>query len=292
MSGFLITHDQCLDGATAALIGLNSQLRPVFVEPDRVPLGFHDIPVDAAVYLADVSLRPRDWTESASRVSHLLDHHQSALHLRHDARATIDQSRAGSHLMYDYAVQRGWMAPSAAWSRLVLDVERHDLWKPGHEAGQNLNRLFHDLGWDWYRSRFSHGWVPYTPDEATRLAELVAEESAFVTRHLSRSLDRPVPGRDFSVAGVLLDQEGAINTLSQQLLAQGHALVLTVKPDGRLSARTDVRVDAAHLMEALYHGGGHARAAGGRLTHDAPTEATELGRMLDDIAAYLTSEHE
>lgn len=284
MPGWLITHDNCLDGATAALVGEASGLTPIFVEPDRVEAGLEQVTGDHPIYLADVSLKPEAWARWKDRITYVLDHHQSALPLASEPNVLLDQSRSGALLMYDYAVQQGWVKPSPAWIRQCQTVARYDLWLPWHEAGQDLNRLFHAFGYDWYRQRFGQGWVPYTPEESERLSSLVREEVRFVADHLKTAV-RYHEALDFPIYGVLLQEEGSINVVSHTLIEQGAALVLTLKPEKKLSARSDTRVDAAQLMEDLFHGGGHARAAGGRLQDDEPASMAEILEMAGQYLA-------
>jgi len=283
LRGWLITHANCLDGATAALVGEACGLSPIFVEPDRAHWGLEQVPDDAPVYLADVSLRRDRWTQWQHRITYVLDHHQSALVLKDYPNVLVDQSRCGGLLMYDYAIDQSWMSSTADFTRLCRAVARYDLWKPRHEWGQNLNRLFHRLGYDWYRQRFGAGFTPYTRDEGSLLAELIRHEARQLREQL-RAVRRYDGGLPYSIYGVELDDESSVNVLSHTLIERGAALVLVLKADGRLSARSDARVDAATLMEALFDGGGHPRAAGGRLspdsTHDVAALLEKTGRHL------------
>lgn len=282
--GWLITHKNCLDGATAAIVGEQCGLTPIFIEPDRVLDGFALITHDAPIYLADVSLKPEHYQGVSSRIAKLLDHHQSALPLSRYPNVLIDLSKSGSHLFYAFAVDQGWLKPTPEWERLVYAVERYDLWKPAHEPGQNLNRLFHTLGYDWYRERFAVGWNPYQSHEQALLADLIFREKQYMREQLKRSVKvwSPLP-----MIAIALSEEGATNELAHQLLGQGAALVVFIKPDGRLSARSDVRIDAAKLMEDVFSGGGHARAAGGRLDLPGPYDQETARAVLERIANYL-----
>lgn len=284
--GILITHKDCLDGATAALIGELSGLNIIFVEPDGANAALAALPEDKnPVFLADVSLTPSQWPQWRNRITHLLDHHQSALHLFHEPNVTVDLSRAGGHLMYDFAVTHNWIKPSPNWERLINTAERYDLWKPHHEAGQNLNRLMQKWGFEWYRSKYSSGWAPYAKIEGDTIAQIIRDEDLFIQRFTEHA----VLMRDdrLSIAGVNLTEDGPVNELAHVLLDQGAAMVFMVKPEGRVSARTDVRIDAASLMERLFGGGGHARAAGGRLPHPL-TNDDEMRAMLHHILENLT----
>lgn len=285
--GILITHQDCLDGATAALVGLNAGLVPRFVEPDGALAALKSLPAESArpVYLADVSLKPEELAEWDADVGHILDHHQSALPLAGHPRVTIDLGRSGAHLMYDFATEQGWIRPTPAWDRLVAAVEDYDLWRPFHSAGQNLGRLFRDLGFEWFRTRFAGGWTPYTPSEASRLAEIVASEREFIARELSRQRRLSVGG--LVLVGILLDADGPTNELAHRLLEDGADLVVMVKPDGRISARSGPRIDVARLTADLWGGGGHRRAAGGRLPGDVPRSSAGLDRLLKGAAAAL-----
>jgi oligoribonuclease NrnB/cAMP/cGMP phosphodiesterase (DHH superfamily) len=284
--GWLVTHDRCLDGATAAVIGEAVGLTPVFAEPDRVEQKLSSLSLPAAVFLADVSL-PRDaWPRWGSAIAGMFDHHQSALPLRDCPGAVIDLAHAGSFLWYRFCVEQGWLRATDAWQRLVHQVERHDLWRWDHEEGTNLNRLFHALGYDWFRVRFGHGWTPYTAAEGDLLADLIAQEKDFIQDHLKQTLYRTAAdGRQ--LAAISLAQDGATNELAHTLIARGVDLVVMVKPDGRLSARSSERVNAADLMAALFSGGGHARAAGGRLPQTALAQPNPAEWILGQVCDAL-----
>lgn len=284
--GILITHQHCLDGATAALIGIQCGLRPLFCEPDRVTDAIDGLAGDASIYLADVSIPVIKWTSYRSKITHVLDHHQTALPLRDDPKATIDMSRSGAHLMYSFAVQQGWMKASQEWDRLISTVEHYDLWRPHHLEGQDLNRLFYARGFSWYQQRFPSGWSPLTPDEASQLAAVILEERTFISTHLDAAHIRTIGS--FRVAGIYLETEGPVNEVAHALLAGGCDLVVFVKSDGRLSARSSPKVDAARLMEVHFLGGGHARAAGGRLPESLSISPLTVDLVLNKIESALT----
>ncbi|MCY0881671.1 MAG: phosphoesterase, partial [Firmicutes bacterium] len=134
--GWLITHEHCLDGATAATIGAASGLTPIFSQPDRVANALAALSDDRPVYLADVSVAPAQWPAWKDRITWVLDHHQTALPLATEPKTTIDMHRCGSHLLYDYVVAQGWLEPSPQWQRLIEHVERYDLWLPDHAMGR------------------------------------------------------------------------------------------------------------------------------------------------------------
>lgn len=285
MRGYLITHQDCLDGATAALVGLACDLQPHFVEPDRALVALSSLAAgDPAlpIYLADVSLEAEVFSDWKARISAILDHHATALSLAGQDNVTVDLGRAGSHLFYDYAVASGWLTPSPAWDRLVGMVERYDLWQPRHEFGQDLERLFRHFGFSWYHQRFAHGWVPYQALEADQLALLIEQEAHFLRRNLARI--HHVSTGSLDLAGLFMDEEGSVNEMSHRLLEKGYALVMAARPDGRLSVRTDHRIDASELMSALFKGGGHRRAAGGR----RPQEISSSEDGIDPLLARIT----
>ena len=282
--GWLITHKNCLDGSTAALIAQNSGLTPIFVEPDRALEAVREIPSESAVYLADVSLRPEEYSLVNLRITKILDHHQSALGISHHDKVVIDMGKSGSHLFYDFACGQHWIFPSAPWERLIRAVECYDLWKPCREPGQNLNRLFQSLGHSWYKNRFAGGWTFYTPDEQTLLADLIVQETQYREEQLARAVKVLVP---FPIVAIPLTREGPTNEMAHYLLSQDIALVILLKPDGRISARSDGRINTAELMERLFHGGGHARAAGGRLDYPGPYDSSHAQAVLERVSQDL-----
>lgn len=283
--GWLITHQKCLDGATAAVVGLSCGLRPIFTEPDRVVDALSQVTDDRPLYLADVSLPVNLWSTHQSRITYLLDHHQTALPLRHDPKAIVDMSHCGAALMYRFVLQAGWLTSSARWDRLIHAVERYDLWQPHHGPGQDLNRLFRARGFDWYQSRFSEGWSPFTSDEAEQLARIIYDETEFIAQHVEAA--QRLTAGTLTLAGVLLEREGPVNEVAHHLLERGVDMVLFLKLDGRLSARTRPTVDAATLMETNFGGGGHARAAGGRISPDMTASLETLRDLLEEIRRSL-----
>jgi hypothetical protein len=288
--GILITHDDCLDGATAALVARAVGLAVRLVEPDQVVAELQTVPEGIPLYLADVSIPKEAWPAWHSRVAYLLDHHQTALALRGEPRVTVDLGRSGARLMYDFAVEQGWLKPTPAYARLVDTVQRYDLWQPRHEAGQNLNRLFRDQGLDWYLAGFAHGWRPWQAWEADRLAEIVRNERRFIAAALSQV--RRLQAGQFSLAGLFLAEDGPINEVAHRLLAEACDVVLFVKSDGRLSARSSRRVDVAQAMEQLFGGGGHARAAGGRLPVGVTPGPEAVDQALGQLSHFLADKPE
>ena len=283
--GWLVTHQNCLDGATAGLVGLASGLSPIFTEPDRVAGALSQVPVDKPLYLADVSLPITEWSSVRSRITYIVDHHKTALPLQNDAKATIDLSHSGAALLYRFAVSEGWISANGSWDRLIHMVERYDLWQSDHGPGQDLNRLFRARGFEWYRSRFATGWAPFTSDEADQLAHIIYDETEFIARHVTAA--QRLAAGPLLLAGVLLDGDGPVNEVAHTLLERGVDLVLFLKADGRISARTRSTIDAAALMEKHFRGGGHARAAGGRLTPNLSGSPESLNAVLQEIRRIL-----
>ncbi len=261
----LVTHDHCLDGAACAVLGLAAGMDPAFVYPDGAAAFLAALPPDRPVVLADVSFPADVYEREAGRLVALIDHHQSAGSLADRPRVHIDQRHCASTLLYEWLTATGRLAADdARWRPLLEPVDDYDLWRADHAAGQALNRLRMARGWEWFRDKFRGGWSPLTEDERQQLAQLEAEEEAFIARHTARAEFFSAGAHRLAV--VPLDEEGAVNELSHRLLgAHDLAAVIAIKPDGRLSCRTSPRLDAARFMEAGFQGGGHPRAAGGRL---------------------------
>ena len=261
----LVTHDHCLDGATCGVLGLAAGMLPAFVYPDGAQAFLSNLPLDRPVVLADVSFPPEVYPREAERLVALIDHHQSALPLADRPRVHIDQRHCASTLLYEWLTATGRLATDdARWRPLLDPVDDYDLWRPEHKAGQALSRLYMARGWAWFRDKFRDGWSPLTEGELQQLQQLESEEAAFVDHYSGRA--ELFDAASHRLAVVWLEEEGAVNELSHRLLTQ-HTLagVIAIKPDGRLSCRTSPALDAARLMEAGFQGGGHPRAAGGRL---------------------------
>lgn len=280
----LVTHERCLDGATCGVLGLAAGMQPAFVYPDGVEAYLAPLPEDQEVVLADVSLSREAYRRYLPRIVALIDHHQSALGLAGEPRAVIDMGSCASTLLYRWLVGTGRLADNPRWPPLLTAVNAYDLWLPDHAEGQDLNRLLHALGWDWYREKYRDGYQPLTVDEQARLDVIRREEAAFVARHVARA-DR-FQAAGYTLAVVELDSEGAVNEVAQTLLQDGLSGVIVLKPDGRLSVRTTAQIDAARLMEQGFQGGGHPRAAGGRLPANRPEDPVRW--IKEQVAAVLS----
>ncbi len=274
----LITHEHCLDGATCAVLGLAAGLEPAFVYPDRVEAYLDGMASDRPVILADVALPLAGYRKAQDRILAIVDHHQSSLPLQGEPRVHLDLSRCGSTGLYHFLVDTGRLTADARWDPLLRAVDDYDLWRPEHKDGEQLNRLFHDRGFAWYREKYRTGFEPLTAEERERLAVLEQEEALFVARQIERAVDFTAGGHPCAV--VVVDGEGAMNEVAHALLQGGRHAVLLIKPDGRISCRTTPEVDAAQLMEEGFAGGGHPRAAGGRIAPEGGTIGPDAQQWL------------
>lgn len=277
----LITHDHCLDGATCGVLGLAAGMDPSFVYPDGAEAYLRTLPDDEPVVLADISFPVNVYQSQAHRLVALIDHHQSALPLQGLARVHLSMDYCASTLLYRWLLETEQLSADDAWAPLLQAVNAYDLWLSDHQAGQNLNRLFHDLGWAWFRDKFAHGWTDLTAEEQERLTRLLEEEQIFVRRHVEQARHFQAAGHPLAI--VTLESEGAVNEVAQTLLLGGTDGVWMIKPDGRISCRTTTVLDAAKIMEAGFEGGGHPRAAGGRL----PSSVSDSPEAADWVISRL-----
>jgi len=274
----LITHERCLDGAACAVVGMAAGFDVAFVYPDRVQDYLDGLAADRPVVLADVALPKAGYEKEKHRVIAIVDHHQSTLPLQGEAGVHLDLAHAGSMGLYRWLVDTGRLLADDRWMPLLRAVEDYDLWRPERREGERLNRLFHDKGFSWFREKYRAGFQPLTAEEEARLKVLEAEEARFVARQLERAVDFTAGGHPCTV--VFVDGEGALNEVAHALLAGGRDAAFLIKPDGRISCRTTSAVDAAWLMEEGFSGGGHPRAAGGRI-------APEGGAVGPEAQAWL-----
>ncbi len=260
------------------MLGLAAGLEPAFVYPDRVEAYLDGMDADRPVILADVALPLSRYQREEARIVAIVDHHQSSLPLQGQLRVHLDLSRCGSTALYQFLVETGRLEASSRWDPLLQAVDDYDLWRPDHRDGEQLNRLFHDRGFTWYREKFAHGFEPLTAEDRERLAALEREEALFVARQIEHAVDFTAGGHPCAV--VVVDGEGAMNEVAHALLLGGRHAVLLIKPDGRISCRTTTEVDAARLMEEGFAGGGHPRAAGGRIAPEAGAIGPDAQRWL------------
>jgi oligoribonuclease NrnB/cAMP/cGMP phosphodiesterase (DHH superfamily) len=261
----LVTHDGCLDGATAALVWtLAFPGAPVaYCEPSAVAQAAKDAVAQARpqeLWLVDVSA-PGEVLDSLGIPVRVLDHHESARHLAGRPGVTWDVGRCGSYLLWE-ELRRS--APALdAYAPLLTWVDDYDRWLKQTPVAGQLATLFSLLGRPWYLLRFSK---PPDPE-----APFSAEEQAILAHAAERGERRLRRGQEHAVT--LTDPEGrrvraafADGDTSQlgHLLAEpeGVAYALLYNPATQAASLRGVgRVNLAHLAERL-GGGGHPNAAG------------------------------
>jgi hypothetical protein len=261
----LITHDNCLDGATAALLwGKAFPEAPVrYTEPSTVGAAVRaalDELKPQSVWLVDLSL-PVEELDALPVPVRVVDHHETARPLAGRPGVIWSLDRCGAYLLWQELLAQGH--PLEGYRSLVTWVDDRDRWLRQDPIADRLAALFGALGRPWYLQRFRQppeGTPPFTAEEEAILQHL----SERAERRRRRALEHAVRFTDDAgrqVAGSFAD--GDTSELGNLLASQeGVDYALIYNPSTQAaSLRGTGKVNLAELAERL-GGGGHANAAG------------------------------
>ncbi len=184
----------------------------------------------------------------------LLDHHKSALALDRFAWATIDLSRSGTGLLFDYLG-----APPALREFAEL-VEDHDLWRHSDPRSSQLAGLYSILGEDRFLARFAADpQVTFSAAEQLLMDVEKRRQDEYIAQRVEEAELLEIAGARWALVFAESYRSSLADALFEQYQVDATAIVnansakVTVSMRGRA---TDVsRIGEAH------GGGGHARAA-------------------------------
>lgn len=289
----IVYHGNCSDGWCAAFVLKSAK----GYSNASLVAAHYGVPLDVAalagrnVVMVDYAL-PRAETQDlwASAASlRILDHHKTASDIADLSCATIDQSRSGAQLAWDF------LHPATARPWFVDYVADRDLWQWKLPRSKAVNAYLwtvpHDIP-SW-RELWSH---EFSPSRAADLGEgVMAGTDSYVRRMVAQARRCLWPAD-----GVFpTDPIHAAQWLSAQALNVSYPYVSEVldallkDPDTALavgwsehpkdfvkfSLRSKPGVDVAALASAFPRGGGHATAAGFELS--IPDSRVFLDQLLN-----------
>ncbi|WP_053958388.1 DHHA1 domain-containing protein [Sulfobacillus thermosulfidooxidans] len=156
MASVLVTHNHCLDGCLAATLGI---VAGVVDQVELVDYSHNDATVQRVIQSPDVDrvfVVDMSVGEATAQVLDtwphavvVLDHHRTALPLNQWAWATVDPSRCGAALFFEYLVNQGWGDRIQAHRDLVAIVNDYDLWIRRDPRSDDLALLLDAFGPHW-----------------------------------------------------------------------------------------------------------------------------------------------
>lgn len=166
----------------------------------------------------------------------------------------------------------------------MADSERRD--------ADNLDQLFwfypkqHSA--EFVANLMDLGWTSYSHQQALLIRTLNERREHYIKSHLKDLLTTTVEGHQFGVVYA----SSYVSEIGHRILNSSPDLdgAMIIGPTS-VSLRADGKVDVAKLAEKYFNGGGHANAAGGRLTNN-PIKVGEQSFIDDLKSAFKAAKEE
>lgn len=263
-------HNKCLDGIAAAwcfnrAFGEGVELIPLDhgKEVDYAPLV-----EDKVVYFADFAPNREEYKliKSLAKELVVIDHHQTA-HLEIGDLVTIDQSKSGAVLAWEY------LFPDEVTPEIILAVGDRDLWKWEIPHSKEVTE-----------AAFLNGLTIEGFDKTIRGGFFKAIATGKILRQVKENEVKELVkiGRELNFHGykALLINAGP-NVRSElgnyvcKELGYEVAIIYRDLPNGRSFSLRSIDVDVEEIARVHYGGGGHKQASGFSLPYG--TELTDIG---------------
>jgi Predicted phosphohydrolase (DHH superfamily) len=146
MSKVLITHND-FDGVTCAILfkiihpNGTYYLENYDTVDNRIKQVLEERP--DFLYITDISPQSEEVIELLNKFGNvrLFDHHKTALHLNNLPWATVDTTKCGAYLFYEYLLSFPKTEPLTMWRELVFCANDYDLWLHFDPHSKVLNLL-------------------------------------------------------------------------------------------------------------------------------------------------------
>lgn len=249
---------------------VDAAVAAALAEADEVVLADHSIS-DQSVPLVEAHL-------AEARRFQVLDHHKSALGLARFPWATIDVTRAGTGLLFDYLGQ------PERYREFAELVEDHDLWCHADPRSTKLAALYGLLGEDLFLARFvAEPGVNFTEAEELLLEVESRRERDYIQAKVEDAEVLEIAGARWALVFAELYRSNLADALVERYDVDATAVVNANSEKVTVSLRGR-SVDVSLIAEA-HGGGGHARAA----AFSARTAGIDEGRRVlrDAIVSAL-----
>lgn len=245
----------------------------------------------------------------------VFDHHESEEGQRRRYEANTVAPKGAMIHASATSIVWDWLQDQPGFSQLAADrrqqlaqlaelIRAYDTWdwqndpdlsQSVKEGADQLNELF----WFYPKQRagefmdhvFAAGWDDYRQANELLIHTLMERRESYIKHHLKDVLTTKIDGHQLGVVYASDYQ----SQLAHDLLSQQPALdAVLVVGALRVSLRSNDKMDVAKFAERYYQGGGHANAAGGRLTVN-PVEAGEqavIDQLTSAVKAAREEDHE
>ncbi len=280
----LVTHKGCLDGTGSALMFLwagGKRENILFRNPSTCDLTAEEAAPFDEVWFAD--LCPSNMRDPAGgKPFHVFDHHASnARKFADDPHCTFSMNHSGTSLLgenlrvydadwldlkWDYGDH--WNPEAEKWERaaLVKALEAYDLGKFDHEQGMYLADLAASYSQDEMLDLlFKNGReILSMPECRGRVAALSSLRKIYADAATRNVVVKELDGLS---VGVAVSPVYWKNEVSQRILDKGLDLAVVVDAaGGMVSLRSRSGGPDCSMIASRYGGGGHARAAGFKMS--------------------------
>lgn len=237
----------------------------------------------------------------------VFDHHETAAtarkqHAANNVTAVSKQLPSATSLVWDWLRQQphfDQLPPErqTVLAELVELIRAYDTWDwqndpamdpAERQAADELNQLF------WFyplkhapafiQRVFALGWPAYRQENSLLIQTLNDRRAHYLKSHLKDLVITTIDGHPWGV--VYADDYKS--EIAHQLLADHPdlAAAMVLAPTS-VSLRSNGKLDVAKFAEQYFHGGGHADAAGGRLTVNLIQVGTQA--VIEEVKQLITS---
>ncbi|MGB0652506.1 MAG: hypothetical protein ACPGQL_04840 [Thermoplasmatota archaeon] len=281
----VFSHAFCLDGVGSAVVALRA-LGPegvgvAYCQPDKMVKALRFVAEHPgrgrSLLVADLSFNPQhfdDLVEAAAavkaagwRIEWRDHHHKQWEGLELDRlRASLDVltvnddgTESGASLM-----QQALAPKDAFLKRFAETVRDRDIWANQLPDSETLEYAITYMGTEAFTGHFVHA-APETPvvDKTVEAAADAqkAKQADHTQRITSHARYATTANGKVGVAYGWLPKNVGLH----QMIADGCAVAINVRPNGKMSIRSQKGAEVSHLIARDFNGGGHPNASGGDL---------------------------
>lgn len=209
------------------------------------------------IYITDISPQSEEVTELLDQFSkvRLFDHHKTALHLNSYPCATVDTTKCGAYLFYDYLFGSLRTEFITSWWKLVFHANDYDLWLHRDPHSAVLNSLLYAIGHERFIKRFLQNPSVELTEAEKYLLEIEKEKEK---KYIQEAVET---AKVYDLFAVTI-AERYTSQIGQKLLETypvDIAVIINAQK-GTVSLRSK-EADVSAIAKAL-GGGGHPKAAG------------------------------
>ncbi len=279
----VLSHGFCLDGVTSAIIALRKLdgVRVAYCQPSHIAKVLRMVAAtpgnDRQLLITDLSMQTRDYDDIVQALADVktagwkttwLDHHHKQwedIDLK-PLKANLEKLRVDDKMKESGAtLTQKLLAPREKFHKQLAETVRdRDLWWNKTPDSETLEFALTEMGVEAFTKHFvEHDGQRPIVDEtiaaaAQRERDRQASEAGKIlagTQYYGNDPDRVA-----IVYGWLPK-----NTGLHDLIEEGCAMAINIRPNGKMSIRSRKGADVSHIVAAAFKGGGHPNASGGDL---------------------------